>query len=270
MDTDFDPRKLTVDQLIQVRDLLIELQMLRRSDTKVRPQVMTPHRPLEWWAALDWTKGNTGLAREHKQNVGTVRNWRIKLGRPEVADDIVHRPTLLRPERQCVKIEKYAHLDWANKSDSELAKEVGITRERIRQIRARLGHPRAQSWALKFKRFKEKFKGRTELTFEDARKEMLMCKETFLDYCARCGIKTPMPKRGGPVLHPWHLYDWRLNDKILGAIWERNPNSMANHRSAYGKPRPLFVRGQPDEFLPLIEEQKRVAAEWKESLKEKS
>lgn len=267
MDTDFDPRKLTVEQLLQVRDLLIELRMLRKGDTAVRPAVRTPRKPKEWWAALDWTKSTTALAREHGLNIGTVRIWRIKLGQPEVKDDRVHRPTLTLPQRPRVKPETYAHLDWANKPDAELAREVGLTRERIRQIRARLGHPRAHAWALKFERFKKKFEGRTELTFEDARKEFPMCNTTFLDYCARCGIKTPVRGTGPPTRYPWHLYDWRLPSKILGGIWKHNPGSIANHRSAYGKPRPSFGRRIPPKFLPLIGKQKQAAAEWKASQK---
>lgn len=263
MDTDFDPRKLTVEQLLQVRDLLIELRMLRAAGVGVGAR---PRKPIEWWAALDWTKSNTALAREHKLNVTTVGNWRLSLGHANPTQrDAEHRPPLQKAAENEVD---YSHLDFANKSDATLAKEVGVTREYMRQVRAKLGLPRRTHWQLKFEKFKEHFKDRKMLSFQQCLDEGCTCRaeSTFEDYCVRQGIEIIAPMQE-VRRWPWHLIDFRLSNKVLAEIWDANPGVFSNWRSSHGKPAAALraYKVVPPEFLPLIEKQKRVAAEWKAS-----
>lgn len=268
MDTDFNPRNLTIDQLLQVRDLLLELKLLRRRD--LGPP--NPHKPEEFWMGLDWTKSNTALAREHQLNTATISAWRHKLGHPNpVTRDIERRPPLQKGTKKS-KLTDYSHLDFANKSDATLAKEMGVSRELMRQVRARLGLPRRTHWQIKFDNFKEHFKDRKELSFAQCRAEYPACptETIFEDYCVRLGIEILDPIRA-MRRWPWHLVDWRISNKMLAEIWDANPGVFSNNRSRLGKPKAEFAgmwKVVPLKWQPLVEEQKRVAAEWKASLKE--
>lgn len=89
----------------------------------------------EIYAVMDWSKHDSQLAEEAGTSSNRVRYWRAKLGKPTSPNRYRHR------WHKNFRLKKYGHLDWS-KRDVDLAREVGVSRERIRVVRSLLGHTR--------------------------------------------------------------------------------------------------------------------------------
>lgn len=81
------------------------------------------------WESLDWSKSVQELAQEIGCKPGTVHSRGRKLGKK--LKQFFQKP---------IRAEWVSSVDW-NKKDIDIAKEVGLSRERIRQVRASLDLP---------------------------------------------------------------------------------------------------------------------------------
>lgn len=87
------------------------------------------------WDSLDWTKTDAALAREHKVAYSEIRRVRMQLKKPF--------PTDKWSAQRIIDPEKLAAVDWLMASDANIARQLGVTRERIRQLRHQLQKPRS-------------------------------------------------------------------------------------------------------------------------------
>lgn len=212
----------------------------------------------------DWSKPDAEIAREHKVPVTIVRNNRIKLGKP-FAKRAIH-PTARTPAYG-----RFDHIDWANqdwkKADIDLAREIGCTREYVRQKRAQMGQPKRHKWMNKYDDFLKFAAGRKELHSGDIA-GLDICPVTFARYCTLAGIKRIRnPGQGFQPDPRFALMNWRLPNKVLQILWRmKNPNAVGNHRCNFHLQSAAFVAGKnnliPDEFMDEVKEEERKASEY--------
>jgi hypothetical protein len=106
------------------------------------PRARTRHmRHRSWryhdvdWESLDWTKNNNQLARETGIPFSTIRQNRIKLGKPN------SDPRTWYSKQRKVSPEQLETVDWEHCTDTEIAHQLRVSRERIRQLRQTLCKP---------------------------------------------------------------------------------------------------------------------------------
>lgn len=221
-------------------------------------------RKTKWWPECkewDWTKSNTEISRMQGADIVTIRNYRKQLGHPPVHGNDKESPPPLPPKEPGRDWER---VDWT-RSDVDLCMELGVSRERVRQVRVKLGKPKRYEWQLKFERFKERFKEVKELSYAEANEAEPLAELSFTKYCRRLWIKRKLLKTSGGSKHPWALVDWRLPNRLLDEIWKLPAGRASTRRCDYQSPKPLFrcVAGKfPEEFRPLVEAQEAKASEW--------
>ncbi len=88
------------------------------------------------WRAVDWSKQDAELAEEMGFSNSAIGAIRRQIGAPKSP-----RYHKLRSKFREPYLAKWRSWDWA-KQDVELARETGLSRERLRQIRRLLGVPR--------------------------------------------------------------------------------------------------------------------------------
>ena len=90
------------------------------------------------WRAVDWSKQDVELAEEMGLRSGSsIGVNRRRIGAPKSPRYRQRRSKFLEPN-----LAKWRSWDWS-KQDVELARETGLSRERIRQIRQLLGVPKS-------------------------------------------------------------------------------------------------------------------------------
>ena len=137
---------------------------------------------------------------------------------------------LYSQRRRKAFLAKWSKLDWS-KQDVELADEMGLSRERIRQIRKQVGAPepthhrrsRKTAQALQWAKDKlDKFKG---LSAAELRRKYGLSRywQTGLLY----QFLKPLLRDGRRIRkHPWDLMNFRLPNRGLERIW-RLPYNLA-------------------------------------------
>lgn len=110
-------------------------------DVQIDPEPMSAPRTMRYigeslaakfakFKALDWTKSNVDLSRETGYSLGVLSNWRRRLNMP-----------LVNMFTKKVSEEQLSSADWENRRDIDLAREWGVSRERVRQLRAERNSP---------------------------------------------------------------------------------------------------------------------------------
>lgn len=87
------------------------------------------------WNELDWTKNNQQLSRELGIGISGIVKHRIRLGHPQPPAE---------SSNKAVTSEMIEATDWAMVHDTHLARDWGISRERVRQIRQQNQKPKCQ------------------------------------------------------------------------------------------------------------------------------
>ena len=200
----------------------------------------------------DWSKTNGDLAVEHGVSKAAVSCWRHILGKP-------HAPNF--GNRNCENI------DWT-KCDSEIARSVSVSRERVRQLRLAHGKPKHRFYDIKFERFAAAVAGRKELCSTDCA-ALGVSEPTARRYCGRIGLAWIDRRRfsGGPRIYPWDQFNWRLPSSLLTEIWCAKPNVVASRRnrrnigpSAFHFQR--YHKGVPPQFAAEVDAERAKAARW--------
>lgn len=229
-------------------------------------KVLGKPKVTKWFPACqawDWTKRNVELAAEHRLSPTQVGLYRTQCGQPMVPR-LTGRPAFAVKPKPFIQHVDWPSVDWT-KTDIQLAMEVKRTRESVRLWRAKLGKPISPyKWRhRKFIAFAETFKGRASLTYNEVQEVMLVSNETIRSYCAELGI--PLTLRYRYFSHPWGEMNFQLPNLLLADIWHSNSGSIANRRSRYICPPPLFVcvKGRiPEQFKTLVEAERTKAAEY--------
>lgn len=83
------------------------------------------------YQSMNWIKNDSELAALAGVWPNRVRYWRRRLGKPKSPNRYRHR------WHKNARLATYGHLDWT-KSNLDLAREMGVSRERIRVVRKKL------------------------------------------------------------------------------------------------------------------------------------
>jgi len=178
--------------------------------------------------------------------------------------------------RRKALLAKWSKLDWS-KSNSELADEAGLSRERLRQIRQAVGVPKpahrhnrlpksakVMQWA---KDNLEKLKG---LSGTELRRKYGL---GFWRGTALYQFLRPF-LRDGRRKHRWGLMDFRLRNRDLERIWRLPHNVVGSHRCAKQLSRSTWYfrrgrgythldgRGQIEAYRRTVKAEERKAARY--------
>lgn len=169
----------------------------------------------------------------------------------------------------CVEraIVDYEKLDWSQ-PDISLARSTGLARERIRQVRAKLGKPKTHFAQRKFLDFKKRFCGLEFLRYQEVAPQINISPQTFAIYCGRLGISRI--RRSRPSQYPWDEMNWEIPNNLLSQVWQiKTKNLVAAHRCNHTRPHSRFriQTGKkqspiPDELKLMIELEKSKFEKW--------
>ncbi len=151
--------------------------------------------------------------------------------------------------------------DWLEKRDVDLAREHGLSRERIRQIRKSLGkdnpNKKKSSFSLEITKNWNSFKNLTNTQIS----ETLKCGYfTVTKNLKKQGLKAI---RGKLTKYPIEQINWRLPNPELEKIWKMSFNIAAVYRSKYKKGTSFYKNSDESlDFSAEIEEEKRKSEEF--------
>ena len=228
---------------------------------------MTAAQKYEFYSGLDWQKPITALAKETKLSVPCLFMWRKKLGlRPSST-----RGNYSWNERTKVTREQYLALDWVNKTDSMLAKETNVSRERIRQVRIALGRPKSK-W-----KYHQPYKPCHQVRQYATEHPFTTCQELSAKFglapqtvsLMTRGIPGRPKNMKSPTIVPWHLMNWQLTNVTLHRIWKVSTvQQVANNRNWRKKGKAKWdgrnksYKSGSDELLSAIAAEQAKAQEW--------
>jgi hypothetical protein len=183
-----------------------------------------------------------------------------------------------RRQQREAYLAKWRSWDWS-KQDVELAREMGLSRERIRQIRQLLGAPRsphhgclpathrhntlvALQWAIENLDRLKGLSGR-ELTRQYG---FLPCSPVY-EFLRTKGVL-----RNGNYKHRWDLMNWELPSLVLERVWELPFHSAADYRFRKRPARPKWTlfgglaalqgRGELRAYNRAVQAEERKAAKY--------
>lgn len=188
-------------------------------------------------SALDWTQPNCVIADKTGRSSSTICKWRKNLKKPESLLRWAHRNTQANWEKQ------FGHLDFVNNRDVDLARQIGMTRERMRQMRRNMNKPKGRFFGMHGRHIEF-----IKALRADKKNHVgyLRCKEKFpwlrwklyLKLTRLAGLipdnKPPprlKPGRAAGFSQPFDKMDWRLSNVTLAEIWSVNYAVVASARS---------------------------------------
>jgi len=159
------------------------------------------------------------------------------------------------------KASSWNSVDWT-KRDIDLASELGVSRERVRQVRKQRGisrsiyHRRSSQYLLCRKEI-HGIQSDVPLMTMPELSEKLRCSTPLIRrLLAEFGLKSMRSKRR----IPWEVLDFRLPSMILAEIWGVHWVRVFEYRREHGMRRPLIDR-RCDQKVPaeLVEHQRSLA-----------
>jgi len=150
---------------------------------------------LKFWLNQDWSKADVDIAEITGDPISSVSIWRRRL-KAIPTSHIGSR----RRERKQLNIERWNAWDW-NQQNAVLARQYGLSKERVRAIRALLRKPPSP----------KKWKRARQQTFSTP--EKLKARST-----SRVTIKF------------WPLVNWRLRNIHIAEIWGAKYNTIKQIR----------------------------------------
>ena len=219
---------------------------------------------------LDWSKSNSQLSRETGASISSIKKLRHKygVGAPTQTDHS-HLPPMQPAQKHSEKLKQYENWDW-KRPDIVIAREKGLTRERVRQIRVQLGKPKCLFHHFKYEAFLNTFKGQKEISEAEAKEKLGLSPQLLQKYCRMSG-KT---KTRAPFIYTssYRLMNFDLPNIILKRCWKiEHSSSLANFRCKYAKPKAKFrsIKGSvPDQFKLLVVQEERKAAKYFKKIKQ--
>jgi hypothetical protein len=226
------------------------------------------------WRSWDWSKQDVELAEEmgsSKRSIGTIRR---RIGAPKSPRWHKYRSKFREPNRA-----KWRSWDWS-KQNAELAREKGLSNERVRQIRHLLGAPKSPHHNHKRTRTQTR---QTLMKLQWAAKNLdrlkgLSAAELRRKYgFDRRGpvyefLKARGVLRDGNYKHRWDLMNWELPSLALERVWKLPFNLAACYRSRkrpagprwtlFGGPAALQRRGELRAYNRAVQAEERKAAKY--------
>lgn len=182
------------------------------------------------WSKVDWNQSNYHIGKQTGVSPATVAVRRSACGA-----SVFKRQTV---SSRSVTDEMINEADWELSTDSALAKQWQVSRERVRQIRLKYGKPRckiahtpresveALTWLLDHK---EELNGKHLHDISRAIPFPILQMHTRLALVRRSGIEYVNPKK-------WKWRDdypinWNLPNRILEILWNCSSTWVASQRS---------------------------------------
>jgi len=227
------------------------------------------------WRAVDWTKTDVELAEamgyRSSSSIGAIRR---RIGAPKSPRWHQHRSKFREPN-----LVKWRSWDWS-KQNAELARETGLTKERIRQIRQLLGAPQSPNYRKDLSRLR-----RNTTALQWAAKNLDRLKglsgaevERKYGFWRDCPVgeflKAKGVLRNGRLFpkHRWGLMNFELPSRVLERIWRLPFNMAVAYRSRKHLPAPkwrlaggpaaLQRRGQLRAYNRAVTAEERKAAKY--------
>lgn len=262
----------SVDWNKSSRELCLELNVHYSTVNHARmkfghPKVGTRKTRHIDWSRVDWSKNNQQIAGELGIMPGSVAGYRQRLGRPSNG----YTPRVISNEM----IEA---ADWVNTKDVTIARQWGVSRERVRQIRLVQRKPRCVISSV-------------VTTYQDIEKWLLANKDfvsgklasEVAEMCpvvAAIDLKYRVMKKVD-IQFLWRRHktglaatldvNWDIPNDILSWIWNKCDNWAAINRYRYKKPKAKYFRGwrtiSQEDFAGIPELLKAVRAELEKARK---
>jgi len=191
------------------------------------------------WRQLDWTKNNQELSRELGISITSIVKQRLRLG---------HAQPINPQKNRAVTQEMIEAVDWSICHDSHLAKQWGITRERVRQIRQQNQKPKCQlntcdSLTMEFEKWlldnestvtgmlAAEVANMSPSTLNKSRKFYVMKRTRipfiFKRFREHSSINLPI--------------NWYLPNVFIESIWNKSHNWAASTRNRFSLPKAEFT-----------------------------
>jgi len=220
----------------------------------------------------DWSKPDAELAEEMGFSNSSIGMIRRRIGAPKSPHFHQRRSKFREPN-----LAKWRSWDWT-KQDAELARETGLTRERIRQIRRLLGAPKSlhhnrhptqsRQTLIKLQWAAENLDRLKGLTVTEMEREYgIYSQSPVLRFLRAQGVL-----RHGCFKHPWHLMNFELPSGVLERIWKLASRLAAKYRyqkrltapkwALFGGLAALQRRGQLRAFNRAVRAEERKAAKY--------
>lgn len=213
---------------------------------------------------MDWSKSNADLAREHKVDLVQIAAWRKRLRKPPGPPD---RELMYEGVPPAIHGFDFTGVDWVM-SDTEISRQLGCSREYVRQKRASFDIPKSLSYGRKYDAFRQAFTGMETISHRKA-KEIFpkISHSTFSRYCAKAGLRIIIDGHRRGSKYPRHLMNWQLPNIILQQFWQLPVNFCANWRSRHPSeyPSPSFYSKHgsvPTEWEAAVKEEWAKAQAW--------
>lgn len=222
------------------------------------------------WREQDWAhKNNTQLAMELRVPIGVVCNMRCRVGVP-VEPGYFFR--LHVQPRKVVSEDQIQSARWEVEQDVELARKWGVSRERVRQIRAERNKPVCQ-----FKSHCDSLGGQFERWVWEHRIELegkhwrdairlspvLLPAHRVKPVLLRIGLNMDFRRAKSEYILLKLPINWALPNLVLIPIWNRHSGFITNGRSKFSFGRAHFDTrfGKIQEHVLNVEFQKLVREE---------
>ena len=226
------------------------------------------------WRSWDWSKSNVELAEEMGFSSSFVGDIRRRVGAPKSLHFHKYRAKFKKPN-----LTKWRSWDWS-KQDIELAREKGLSRERIRQIRQLLGLPKSPRHGDRPRNRRQQELALQWATENPDRLRGLSWAEVKRNYRfnRKCHVYAFLKAKGvlrnGKLIrkHRWDLMNFDLPSSVLERIWKLPFCAAGGYRCRkrlrapkwrlFGGPAVLQRRGQFRAYHRAVRAEKRKAAKY--------
>lgn len=182
----------------------------------------------EFLASLDWQKTAVQLSQETGIPAHILCYERRKRNLPKPRWQHSEESIAARSGhvRRRVSPEQWAAVNWLNQQDIVIARQLGVSRERVRQIRRKFGHPNPINYHQPTgPTYKQAALALAALHPDWTRRELVKALGCSIGTVAGLRLGQDSRKK-----YPWHLMNWALSNRDLGHIWGLSAHSIAMHR----------------------------------------
>lgn len=218
------------------------------------------------WDALDWSRNNALLSRDCGIDAKVIGSYRMRMGKQMPT---VHAFNIILTD------ERLATVDWEMTADADIARAFGVSRERIRQIRLKLGKPQCKVKGLHLKAAtilrwlvenRDNLEGKSLSEIAELAPHEGTARPVVYDLIKRSGIKlgpgSPHFRHRG---FDWNQINFDLPNIVLSLIWGFSQCRIGTTRNINFKPYQKWWLGgfskeiHEPELLLAIEEEKQKA-----------
>lgn len=215
--------------------------------------------------AFDWKKNDSLLSKEWKLSSSVIGSYRRRFNKPY--------PTV-NAYNTIVTVEKLDSVDWEQTKDIDIARQFGVSRERVRQLRAQLGKPDCQvsrlgqkavavlNWA---KQNREGLDGKSIRDISELVPHGGISRDQVYQLLRRTDIKFGPDTRRSYRGFNWDALNWKLPNIVLALIYGFPEYRIATTRNERYKVYPDWRLGgfskeiHDPELLSAITAEKAVA-----------